>query len=299
MNESYDYLKQYYDAVNHHKIVSKTDISGKIIFANKNFCKISGYSESELLNKPHSIVRHPDMSSKVFHQMWDTLLSGKVWRGEVKNKRKDGTSYWTKSDIIPIFENNKIVEFISFREDITQKKLMEMKLKKETEFKKELFNSLPNVSLLIHKEKGVVLTNNQFFEEFPFSTSEEFNKKHSCICELFLEKRGFLKKSTPERHWSEEVLLSPNKNHKALIRNKEGNIQTYFVSINKFNNNDLFLVSMVNISFLEEHPIENVENASIRISKAISLIDSFFEKGVHPEFYKFFKEIENTLLGKK
>jgi PAS domain S-box-containing protein len=181
MAEPYSYLKQYYEAFDQFKIVSKTDPKGYITYANLNFAKISGYYREELLGKKHNIVRHPDMDKKVFENMWKTILSGHVWRGEVKNKRKDGSAYWTKSDIIPIFKDDIIVEFVSIREDITEKKLMELKLKKDSIFKKELFEALPNVSMLIHQEKGLVMCNNQFFKEFNVSSSEEFNKNYVIL----------------------------------------------------------------------------------------------------------------------
>ena len=69
---------------------------------NDAFEKLSGYSRDELLGKPHSSVRHSDMSKEVFKDLWATIKSGNIWRGKVKNRRKDGTSYTVDAAIFPI-----------------------------------------------------------------------------------------------------------------------------------------------------------------------------------------------------
>jgi len=80
-------------------IVSKTDINGNIIFINKNFSEISGYSEAELINQPHNILRHPDMPKAVFFLVWNNLLEGRSISGVVKNLAKDGRYYWVIADL--------------------------------------------------------------------------------------------------------------------------------------------------------------------------------------------------------
>jgi PAS domain S-box-containing protein len=79
-------------------IVSKTDIKGNIVFINKNFCDISGYSEDELIGSPHNIIRHPDMPRAIFFLIWNTLLRGEHVSGVVKNLAKDGRYYWVIAD---------------------------------------------------------------------------------------------------------------------------------------------------------------------------------------------------------
>ena len=78
-------LFEYKSIVDKFLIVSKTDINGIITYVNEKFVKISGYSKEELLGTPHNIVRHPDMPSYVFKNMWKTILSGKIWQGVIKN----------------------------------------------------------------------------------------------------------------------------------------------------------------------------------------------------------------------
>lgn len=114
-------LKQYEKVINSSAIYSKADPEGIITYANKGFCDITGYSQEELIGSPHSIIRHPDMPAEVFAEMWKTIKSGKIWKGIIKNRRKDDTSYTVESTIIPIFDiNNTIVEYVAIRHDITE-----------------------------------------------------------------------------------------------------------------------------------------------------------------------------------
>lgn len=80
-------------------IVSKTDLSGKIIYGNKQFIKMSGYHESELIGTPHSILRHPDMPKAVFKLLWETLKKKEEIFAYVKNLAKDGSFYWVFANI--------------------------------------------------------------------------------------------------------------------------------------------------------------------------------------------------------
>ena len=97
-------------------IISQTDLNGKITFANRKFCEVSGYSVDELVGQPHNIIRHPDMPDAIFKKMWSVLSAGQVWTGLVKNKRKDGLYYWVDTEVLPIKNNdNEITGYIASR----------------------------------------------------------------------------------------------------------------------------------------------------------------------------------------
>ncbi len=99
----------------HETIVSKTDLRGKITYANPDFLNISGFSEAELLGSPHNIVRHPDMPVEAFADFWRTLKSGKAWTGLVKNRCKNGDHYWVMTNAAPLIENGKVCGYASIR----------------------------------------------------------------------------------------------------------------------------------------------------------------------------------------
>lgn len=125
---------QYYEALLENSIVTKTDPEGIITFANENFCRLSGYSQQELLGKPHNIVRHPDMPEDAFKELWGTIKQKRVWTGKVKNLKKDGGYYIANSMIIPMLDNHgNVREYMAIRHDITQIEEMRQKIAKEKE----------------------------------------------------------------------------------------------------------------------------------------------------------------------
>ena len=114
-------LDQYKSVVDESTIVSKTDPKGKITYVNEAFCKISQYSEAELLGKSHNVIRHPDGDPKIFDVMWETIKSGKTWHGVIRNLAKDGTTYIVDSTIKPIINRNgEVIEYIGVRHDISE-----------------------------------------------------------------------------------------------------------------------------------------------------------------------------------
>ena len=113
-------LEQYKNVVDESDIVSKTNARGIITYVNQKFIDISGFSKEELIGYSHNIVRHKDMSTEIFNEMWKTIKSKKIWKGEVKNIKKNGGYYVVESTIMPILDTQgKIVEYVSVRHDIT------------------------------------------------------------------------------------------------------------------------------------------------------------------------------------
>jgi PAS domain S-box-containing protein len=97
-------------------IVSKTDLKGRITYANQVFCRIAGYREAELLGQPHSIIRHPDMPRAVFKLLWDTILEGHEIFAYVKNMARSGDFYWVFAHVTPSFgPDGSIIGFHSNR----------------------------------------------------------------------------------------------------------------------------------------------------------------------------------------
>lgn len=100
-------------------LVSRTDKKGRITYANDAFCEVSGYSRTELLGKPHNIVRHPDMPKETFKELWEHLKSNRSWNGMIKNQRKDGGHYWVKSWVYPFYDPDGESCFESIRVEMT------------------------------------------------------------------------------------------------------------------------------------------------------------------------------------
>ncbi|MGC3874978.1 methyl-accepting chemotaxis protein [Halomonas sp. GXIMD04776] len=98
-----------------HYLISRTDMKGRITYANPAFIEVSGYSHDELIGAPHSIIRHPDMPEAVFANLWQTLEAGETWSGLVKNRRKNGDHYWVQANVLPIMESGQVQGYASLR----------------------------------------------------------------------------------------------------------------------------------------------------------------------------------------
>ena len=106
-------------------IVTETDAKGIITFANDDFCKIAGYKKEELLGSPHNMVRHSDMPKAAFKDLWQTVQSGKLWKGIVKNKTKSGGFYWVNATAYPSKKTNGELRYISIRIKPTDKEIVD------------------------------------------------------------------------------------------------------------------------------------------------------------------------------
>jgi len=115
-------FEDYKNALDQSALVSITNRSGKIIFANKKFCEISKYEEGELLGKDHNIVNSGHHDPAFFRDMWSTIAKGKIWRGNVKNEAKDKTNYWVDTTIIPFMNHKNHPDYyMSIRFDVTER----------------------------------------------------------------------------------------------------------------------------------------------------------------------------------
>jgi len=122
-------------ALDQHAIVSISDNEGTITYVNDLFCQVSGYSEDELLGQWQGIIKSDEDNYLFYKEMLQTVFSGKVWHGELKNKAKSGKDYWVDSTIVPCLDDNEEpFQFISIRTDITARKQAEKKLEEERQF---------------------------------------------------------------------------------------------------------------------------------------------------------------------
>ncbi|MEW5858894.1 MAG: PAS domain S-box protein, partial [Cyanobacteriota bacterium] len=149
-------LKNRQNALDESAIVSETDLKGTITYANERFCQISGYTQEELIGQNHRIVNSGYHPKSFFQDFWATIYRGGVWKGEIKNKRKDGSFYWVDTTVSPIFDTTgNIVKYIGIRFDITQQKEAAERLIKLAEERKVEADSLTQqVVKLLGEIKG-------------------------------------------------------------------------------------------------------------------------------------------------
>ncbi len=96
-------------------LISRTDLKGRITYANPAFVRVSGFALEELIGVDHNLVRHPDMPPAAFANFWDTIANGRVWSGLVKNRRKNGDHYWVRASVVAVREQGRTVGYASLR----------------------------------------------------------------------------------------------------------------------------------------------------------------------------------------
>ncbi|WMN11532.1 PAS domain S-box protein [Marivirga salinae] len=122
------------DQINVACLVSESDLKGNITFVNDKLLEVTGYTREECIGQPHSMFRHEDSPKSLFKEMWSTIGRGNIFRGEIKNRKKNGDPYFVDAIIAPVLgPNGKPVKYIGVRYDITEQKLKEQEIQQAME----------------------------------------------------------------------------------------------------------------------------------------------------------------------
>ncbi|HEX6462608.1 MAG TPA: PAS domain-containing protein [Candidatus Saccharimonadales bacterium] len=197
-------------------LVSMTDAKGHIVYANNRFIEVSKYSLKELLGQNHRILKSGHQPAQLFIELWDTISHGKVWRGEIKNKAKDGTYYWVDTSIAPIMGADGVPErYISVRFLITERKEKEETLS-------GLLSALDQTALVSMTDaKGsITYANQKFVDVSKYALYELMGQNHRLL------KSGMQPQSLFEELWD---TISHGKVWRGEIKNKAKDGTYYWV----------------------------------------------------------------------
>lgn len=166
-------LKARTDIINLTSIVSEADLKGDILTINEKFCQVSQYSPEELIGKPHNTTRHQDMPKETFKTLWSTIGRGQLFRGIIKNRKKDGNPYYVDAVIAPILgANGKPKKYLGVRYDITDAEV-------ERQNMRGLFDAINSAYAYIEFDmNGNILTFNENFQKTMGYSKEEAAGKH-------------------------------------------------------------------------------------------------------------------------
>lgn len=277
-------VSDYKHALDESAIVAITDQKGIIKHVNNNFCKISKYSREELLGQDHRIINSGYHSKEFIRNLWVTIANGKIWRGELRNKAKDGTFYWVDTTIVPFLnEEGKPYQYLAIRSDITQRKLAEEQLLKINE---DLENKVKERTLelthALEKEKEL----NEMKSRFVSIASHEFRTPLSAI----------LSSTSLVEHYVNPDQEEKRKKHVDRIKSSVRNLTSIlddFLSLEKLEQGKVEAHnSEFNLKEFIEDGVEEMEGMSKRKHQKINLKYEGEE-----EVYQDKKILRNVMLN--
>ncbi|WP_394138108.1 PAS domain S-box protein [Cytobacillus oceanisediminis] len=194
LDASDSHLRDIQAALDESSIVAITDPKGIITYVNDKFVEISKYEEKELLGKNHNILNSGYHPPEFFRELWKTIGSGKIWRGEIRNKAKDGSYYWVETTIVPFLnKKNKPYQYVSIRTDISALKSAEANLKDSLKEVNDIKFALDQSSIIAFTdEKGLITNvNDKFCEISKYSREELIGQNHSILNSGFHSREFF------------------------------------------------------------------------------------------------------------
>ncbi|HEX9600052.1 MAG TPA: PAS domain S-box protein, partial [Mariniflexile sp.] len=216
-------ITDYKYALDESSIIAITDQKGIINYVNENFCNISKYTAEELIGQDHRIINSGYHSKEFIKNLWTTIANGKVWKGELKNKAKDGTVYWVDTTIVPFLNaDNKPYQYVAIRSDITDRKKGEEELKKILKEISDYKYALDESAIVaITDQKGIIThVNGNFCKISKYAIKELIGQDHRII------NSGYHSKEFIKELWT---TIANGKVWKGELKNKAKDGSTYWV----------------------------------------------------------------------
>ncbi|MDO6433371.1 PAS domain S-box protein [Flavitalea sp. BT771] len=182
LNKSIKEISDYKYALDESSIVAITNQKGIITHVNENFCRISKYSAEELIGQDHRIINSGYHPAEYIRHLWATIAHGKIWRGELRNKARDGGIYWVDTTIVPFLdENGKPYQYVAIRADITERKQAEQAFRESQQLLRAIVDNSEAVIYVKDLQGQYLMVNSRFLELFHLDASEVLGKTDRSI----------------------------------------------------------------------------------------------------------------------
>ena len=246
--DSINLLNQYRNAINESFIVCTIGIDGIIKHVNNNFCKISGYSQDELLNKPYKINKN------ILKCIESTITNKEISNTTILNLRKNGEIYYLNITFVPLLNREQEVnEIIYFGTDVSQDVIQQSEIESQRKRIRTILNNQENIVIIIDERKGIIEVNQRFFETFNFSSLEEYRENTEVFSSLFIKNNHYFDKNLSETQWFKQFLAKIEHLYKISRIDKKGNTQIFSVHCKSIILSDKthYLCTLIDITELE------------------------------------------------
>jgi len=249
-------------------ILSRTDLTGKIIKVSSAFCKINGYTNDELIGQTHALLKHSDTSPEIIEDLWKTIKTGNIWSGELKNIKKNGDFYWIESTIYPNFDNmGQIISYDAISQDITLRKVIQNQQSLLIEQSKhvgmgEMISMIAHqwrqplqaVSILVQKIPLIKMVNGKISDELIDNIVNDVNVQLQYMSKTIDDFRDFFKPNKKKELVAVPVIIDKSVAFLSYL------LKTHSIQL-KFNNNTQIKI-LVYLNEIVQAVINIIKNSS-------------------------------------
>jgi len=244
LNSSLKEIADYKLALDESSIVAITDQKGIIKYVNDNFCKISKYSREELIGQDHRIINSGFHDKEFMRDLWVTIANGKIWRGEFKNRAKDGSHYWVESTIVPFLNSKgKPYQYVSIRVDITEKKIQQELFYKAEANLRTIFNHTDTAFILVDEDFKII-SFNKMAEVYAWKEFRRIMTEGSDAKRLLFKQRKSHQGNIIQRVMQGEII-----SYEINFKQKDESINWYnakWINVNDNANNSIGVIVAIN-----------------------------------------------------